>query len=92
MTARLGFAIATDASPDLLVVDEVLAVGDEAFQRKSRIRMEELLTSGTAVVLVSHAMDTVRRLADRVLWLDHGGVRALGGPQDVVDAYKASVV
>lgn len=91
MTARLGFAVATDSSPDLLVVDEVLSVGDEAFQRKSRERMSNLIGSGTAVVLVSHAMETVRKLADHVLWLDHGRVRMAGRADEVVDAYKVSV-
>lgn len=89
MTARLGFAIATDAEPDLLVVDEVLSVGDEAFQRKSKERMASLIGSGTAVVLVSHALETVRNLADRVLWLDHGTVKMIGGADAVVDSYKA---
>ncbi len=91
MLARLGFAIATDTEPDVLVVDEVLAVGDEAFQGKSFDRIAALMSGGTAVLLVSHQLDQVERLADRVLWLDKGRVRALGDPGDVISAYRASV-
>lgn len=88
MLARLGFSIATDARPHLLVVDEVLAVGDEQFQVKSRERIEQMVRDGTAVVLVSHALDTVAGLADHVLWLDHGKVAGRGPAQEVVDAYR----
>jgi len=91
MLARLGFAIAVDTDPDVLIVDEVLAVGDESFQRKSFGRIKELIDSGVAVVLVSHGMDTVLELADRVMWLEHGLVKMLGDPADVVGAYRASV-
>lgn len=91
MLARLGFAVAADVDPDVLVVDEVLAVGDEAFQSKSKDRMHELMSGGTAVLLVSHQLDTVAELADRVVWLDHGTVRMAGDPADVVAAYRASV-
>jgi ABC-type polysaccharide/polyol phosphate transport system ATPase subunit len=91
MLARLGFAIASDVNPDVLVVDEVLAVGDEAFQRKSFRRMEEMMQGGTAVVLVSHVLDVVKSISHRVMWLDHGKVKMIGPPQEVVDAYKNSV-
>jgi ABC-type polysaccharide/polyol phosphate transport system ATPase subunit len=91
MLARLGFAVAADVDPDVLVVDEVLAVGDEAFQRKSNRRMRELMAGGTAVLLVSHQLETVKELAHRVLWLDHGRIRMLGEPGAVIDAYRASV-
>jgi ABC-type polysaccharide/polyol phosphate transport system ATPase subunit len=91
MLARLGFAIATDVDPDVLVVDEVLAVGDEAFHRKSEERMQELMNGGTAVLLVSHALPTVKELAHRVMWLDHGITKMVGDPEEVVEAYKASV-
>lgn len=89
MMARLGFSVATDARPDLLVVDEVLSVGDEQFQVKSRQRIEKMILDGTAVVLVSHALDTVAGLADHVLWLDHGSLRAAGPAADIVTAYRA---
>jgi ABC-2 type transport system ATP-binding protein len=90
MVTRLGFAIATWADPDILVIDEVLAVGDERFQERSRQRIDELLRKGAAVLLVSHAMETVRELAQTVLWLDHGNAIMLGDPDEVVDAYLAA--
>jgi ABC-type polysaccharide/polyol phosphate transport system ATPase subunit len=91
MLARLGFAVATLIQPDVLVVDEVLAVGDESFQRRSQERIAELLSHGTAVVLVSHALDTVRAYADEALWLDGGRVVGLGDPGEIVDGYRDSV-
>lgn len=91
MLARLGFSIATDTEPDVLVVDEVLAVGDEAFQRKSFDRMQQLMSGGTAVLLVSHALDKVKEMSDRVLWLDKGQVQMIGDPEETIAAYKASV-
>lgn len=90
MHARLGFAVATDATPDVFVVDEVLSVGDEAFQRKSMGRIEEMIESGTSVVLVSHDLDTVLDMAGRVMWLEAGEVRMLGDPKEVVDAYRSA--
>ena len=81
MLARLGFAVAADVDPDVLVVDEVLAVGDETFQRKSAARMKELMEGGTAVLFVSHDLEVVETLSDRVLWLDHGQYRMLGEPR-----------
>ena len=92
MLARLGFAIASDVSPDVLVVDEVLAVGDEEFQRKSFERMQELMGEGTAVLLVSHGLTKVQEMADRVMWLDKGSVKMIGDPEEVINAYKASAV
>ncbi len=91
MLARLGFSIATDLAPDILLVDEVLSVGDAAFARKSSERIDSMIAQGTAVVLVTHAMHTVREIADRVLWLDHGRVRMIGEPAAVVDAYERTV-
>lgn len=91
MTARLGFAVAADVDPDVMVVDEVLSVGDESFQRKSFQRMQSLMSGGTAVLLVSHALDQVQKMADRVIWLDHGKVVMEGSPTDVIAAYRASV-
>lgn len=90
MMARLGFAVATDVQPDLLVVDEVLSVGDERFQEKSKRRIAELMSSGTSILLVSHSLDTVVEMADRVLWLDHGAPVALGDPAGVVAEYRAA--
>ena len=91
MLARLGFSIATDTEPDVLVVDEVLAVGDEQFQKKSFDRMQQMMAGGTAVVLVSHALDKVKEMSDRVLWLDKGRVQMIGEPEETIAAYKASV-
>jgi ABC-type polysaccharide/polyol phosphate transport system ATPase subunit len=90
MSARLGFAVATDIDPRVLVVDEVLAVGDAAFRNRSRDRMLELITGGAAVVLVSHQMGIMRRTAHRVLWLDRGRVKMVGEPDEVIAAYEAT--
>lgn len=91
MLARLAFSVAVDVEPDVLVVDEVLAVGDESFQQRSGERMNELIHNGAAVVLVSHQMEQVLKRAHRVVWLQAGRVRMNGSPQEVVDAYRASV-
>lgn len=91
MTARLGFAVAADVDPDVMVVDEVLSVGDQVFQRKSFERMQQLMSGGTAVLLVSHALDQVQKMADRVIWLDHGKIVMRGDPEEVIEAYKSSV-
>lgn len=86
MIARLAFAIATAGSPQVLLVDEVLAVGDHEFQQRSRARIEELATSGCTVVVVSHAVELLE-IAGRAVWLDHGQVRADGGYDEIVAAY-----
>jgi len=88
MVARLGFAVASDTSAGILLVDEVLSVGDQAFRVKSEGRMRDLIASGSAVVLVSHAMPTIRALCSRVLWLEHGRARMLGPTEEVVSAYE----
>lgn len=89
MLARLGFAVATDEAPELLVVDEVLSVGDQEFQRKSQERIDSLIERGSSVLLVSHALSAVERLAEHVVWLDHGRVRAAGPTDEVLAAYRA---
>jgi len=88
MVARLGFAIATDVQPDILIVDEVLSVGDEEFQRKSKARLRELRANGDAILLVSHDLESIRRQCHRALWLDHGRLVMAGPPGGVVDAYR----
>ncbi len=88
MMMRLAFSIATVVNPEILIVDEILAVGDEAFQRKSRQRMMELMGGGTTVLFVSHNLDQIREMCDRVLWLDHGQVKMIGETQQVCDAYQ----
>jgi ABC-2 type transport system ATP-binding protein len=87
MLARLGFAVATDIKPDVLVVDEVLSVGDTAFQEKSKERIRHLIDTGVAVIFVSHQLDVVKEMADRVMWLDHGRVVMMGDPNEVVASY-----
>lgn len=91
MLARLAFAIATDVVPEVLLVDEVLAVGDESFRTRSADRIDELMHGGAAVVLVSHALEHVRAVADRAIWIDHGRVQREGEPGAVVDAYLGAV-
>ncbi len=87
MMMRLAFAIATLVNPDILIVDEILAVGDSSFQEKSKQRMHELMSGGTTVLLVSHSMDQIRQMCNRVMWLDGGKVKMVGDVQEVCDAY-----
>ncbi len=91
MYVRLGFAVAIHADADLLLVDEVLSVGDEAFSHRCLHRIEEFLADGGSLLFVSHALDQVAELCDRVMWLDHGNQRMVGDPRRVVDAYRQSV-
>ena len=90
MVARLAFATATDEQAEVLLVDEVLSVGDVDFQEKSKARMHELIKSGAAVVLVSHDMKAVKTLATRAVWLENGHVKMIGNPTEVVAAYEAN--
>ena len=87
MVMRLAFSIASMVDPDILIVDEILAVGDASFQEKSYARMMDLMSHGTTVLLVSHNIEQVRRLCDRVIWLDHGSVMAIGETAAICDAY-----
>jgi ABC-2 type transport system ATP-binding protein len=91
MYVRLGFSIAINVDPDILVVDEVLSVGDEEFQRKSFQKFRELKKQGKTIILVTHAMPVVRDLCDSVTWLNNGVLQQSGPAQGVVDAYLASV-
>ena len=88
MVARLAFATATDESTDVLLIDEVLSVGDADFQKKSSARMTELIEKGAAVVLVSHDMTAVRKLAQKAIWLENGVVKMAGPTEQVVSAYE----
>ena len=90
MVMRLAFSIASMVNPDILIVDEILAVGDAAFQEKSHARMTEMMSHGTTVLLVSHNIDQIRTLCDRVIWLDHGNVVDIGETEDICDRYSAS--
>ena len=87
MRARLGFSIATMVKPDILIVDEILAVGDYKFRQKCEKRMKELLSGGTTLLYVSHSIDEVKRLCDHALWIDKGVERMQGPAIDVCDAY-----
>lgn len=87
MLARLAFSIATVVKPEVLIVDEILSVGDSNFQEKSRERMLDLMGGGTTVLFVSHGLEQIRGMCSRVLWLEHGQVKMLGETKAVCDAY-----
>ena len=87
MRARLGFAIATMVKPDILIVDEVLAVGDYKFRQKCENRMQEMLKNGTTLLFVSHNIEEVRRLCTHAIWIDKGVARMQGEVKEVCDAY-----
>lgn len=88
MVARLGFAIATLVKPDILIVDEILAVGDALFQQKCEKRIAELMSGGTTVIIVSHAIEQIERLCTKVLWIDKGKQIMLGDTKTVCEEYK----
>ena len=90
MIARLGFSIATQVEADILVVDEILSVGDYSFQQKCHRRMEEMLAQGSTLLFVSHDAEQVKRLCKRAIWLDHGNIVQDGPSGPVCDAYLAS--
>ena len=87
MYVRLGFSVAINVDPEILMVDEVLAVGDENFQRKCMEKFADFRADGRTVVIVSHALSTMRTMCDEVAWLDHGKLLEVGRPQDLVDSY-----
>ena len=87
MVARIAFAIATVVKPDILIVDEILSVGDFLFQKKCEQRIRELMADGTTVIIVSHSIDQIRQLCNRVLWIEKGKMMRLGFTQEVCDAY-----
>ena len=91
MSARLGFSIATMVRPDILIVDEVLAVGDYQFRQKCEQRMEEMLLGGTTLLYVSHAIEEVRRLCDHAIWIERGVVRMQGEVHEVCDSYMEAL-
>ena len=92
MVARLGFAVATDVAADILIIDEVLAVGDEAYQRRCLERLDEFRQSGITILLVTHNSEMIRQMCDRAVWLDGGIVKAVGIVDDVLGRYQSSLV
>lgn len=91
MYVRLGFSVAISVRPDILIADEVLAVGDEAFQRKCHDRFAQMRNDGRTVILVSHSMEAVQDMCDEVAWLERGVLREVGKPIDVVSTYIRSL-
>ena len=91
MRARLGFAVATMVKPEILIVDEILAVGDYKFRQKCEERMREMLDGGTTLLFVSHNIEEVRRLCDHAIWIDKGECRMQGDVKTVCDAYMAEM-
>lgn len=89
MAARLGFAVVSAWQPEILLVDEVLAVGDEAFKRKCQVRMQSFRDAGSTILMVSHDMTTIEELCERVAWLDRGRIRSVGAPAGVIAEYRA---
>jgi ABC-2 type transport system ATP-binding protein len=88
MVARLAFSVATEADPDILIIDEVLAVGDARFRQKSKERILAFKNRGIAILFVSHDMEQVRNICNKVLWLDHGKIKMLGETHEVISAYE----
>ena len=91
MKSRLGFAIATAKTPDILIVDEVLSVGDGKFKKKSEAKMLELMKSDTTVLFVSHGIEQVRRLCNKVVWLEKGKIRMVGDTEEVCNQYETYI-
>jgi ABC-type polysaccharide/polyol phosphate transport system ATPase subunit len=88
MYARLGFAIATAHIPDILLVDEILSVGDEAFQQKCLVRIDEFRQKGSTIIIVSHNLTQIAKMFQRVGWLDHGKMQMIGNPERVIESYR----
>ena len=87
MTAKLAFSIATIVDPEILIVDEILSVGDLRFQEKSKNKMMEMIKGGTTVLYVSHSLDSIKDLCTKVVWLDHGKVVEVGNTKKLCDKY-----
>lgn len=90
MVARIGFAIATMTKPDILIVDEILAVGDFRFQEKCERRINEMINDDTTVIIVSHSIDQIERLCKHCAWLEKGNLKMIGDAKEVCEAYKNS--
>ena len=92
MVARLAFSIATIVDPEILIVDEILSVGDIAFQQKSENKMRSMINGGTTVLFVSHSIEQIKGLCDRVVWLDHGQVKKVGPAEKICQEYYNSQI
>jgi ABC-2 type transport system ATP-binding protein len=90
MKARLGFAVAVNVNPEILVVDEVLVVGDASFRQKCQDKIRELFTGGATIIMVQHNMDAILEMCDRVMWIENGEAQLIGEPLDVVNGYLVS--
>ena len=88
MKSRIAFSIASMVEPDILILDEVLSVGDGAFRQKSETKMQEIINNGKATILVSHSLGQIQRLCNKVLWLDHGNQIAFGDTADICPRYE----
>lgn len=87
MTAKLAFSIATIVNPEILIVDEILSVGDIKFQEKSKGKMMEMIKGGTTVLYVSHSLESIKDICTKVIWLDHGKIVEIGNPIEICDKY-----
>ena len=92
MVARLAFSVATVVDPEILIVDEILSVGDIAFQQKSENKMRSMIEGGTTVLFVSHSLAQIENLCDRVVWLENGTVKKIGEPKQICEEYKQYVM
>lgn len=88
MKSRIAFSIASMVEPEILILDEVLSVGDGAFREKSEAKMKEIITNGKATILVSHSISQIRRMCNKTLWLDHGNQIAFGDTEPICDQYE----
>lgn len=88
MYARLGFAVATAHMPEILILDEILSVGDESFQRKCNLRMKNFQQTGATILMVSHGLDMLEGMCNRIAWIDHGKLQQIGEPHEVIAAYR----
>lgn len=88
MISRLAFAIATIGTPDILICDEVLSVGDFRFQKKCEDRIQRMIDNGTTILFVSHSIEQVKKICNKILWLDHGNVKMFGDTEEICDIYS----
>lgn len=90
MISRLAFAIATIGTPDILIVDEVLSVGDFRFQEKCELRIQKMMDKGTTILFVSHSIEQVKKICNKIVWLEHGHLKMFGDTQKICDIYSQS--